>query len=109
MVEQTQVKPSLEQDQERGPTMHTDLVHIIVAAVMEALRTNLGGRRVYVPLVSPAKAASEIKTRDDAIRAAFNGRNIKDVCRQFEVSRATVYRITSPKRRLHAKKRAHGR
>lgn len=107
MVEQAQVTERPDVDTERGATLNQDLVQIIVTAVIDALRTHLGGRRVYVPVVAPAKAAHEIRTRDDAIRAAFNGRNMKEVCRDFGVSRATFYRITGGRNKKPAKRRAH--
>lgn len=49
-----------------------------------------GGSDVYLPAFDPRP------TRNSAIRAAFNGRNLAQVCRQFEVSPTTVYRIVKP-------------
>lgn len=37
--------------------------------------------------------------RDDAIRAEFNGNNLSDVCAKYDVSRMTVYRALTPRRK----------
>lgn len=47
------------------------------------------GDRFYWPCRYRELTADE---RDEAIRGAFNGRNLKDVCLQYGVSHATVYR-----------------
>lgn len=51
----------------------------------ERIRQRMGGREVYIP--APDKA-----DRDAQIRAMFNGRNLREVMREFGVSRAVVYR-----------------
>ena len=53
--------------------------------LLVGIRKRMGGREVYIP--APDKAG-----RDEQIRAAFNGRNLPEVMRQFGVCKATVYR-----------------
>lgn len=106
-------------DDDRQPTLHADLVAIITAtvlssikydavaeAVQAAVRFHMGGRRVYVPLTDAKVVESEIRTRDEAVRRAFNGRNMAEVCKAFSLSRASFYRAINPGARKTAKKRA---
>lgn len=55
-------------------------------ALVDGLRSRLGGGDVYIP--APDKSA-----RNQAIRAEFNGRNMSEVCRRHGVKPSTVYRI----------------
>jgi Mor family transcriptional regulator len=57
----------------------------VADVLLVGIRKRLGGREVYIP--APDKAS-----RDEQIRAAFNGRNLPEVMRQFGVCKATVYR-----------------
>ena len=57
----------------------------VADALLAGIRKRMGGREVYIPSIGNAG-------RDEQIRAAFNGRNLVDVMRQFGVSKATVYR-----------------
>ena len=45
-----------------------------------------GARRIYVP-------AMDKSVRDAAIRAKFNGQNAAECCREFGISRTSLYRI----------------
>lgn len=54
-------------------------------ALLRGLRARIGGREVYVP-------AADKMDRDAQIRARFNGRNLREVMREFGVSQRTVYR-----------------
>jgi len=40
----------------------------------------------------PTATPEDRRARDAAIRTEFNGRNLRDVCRRYGVSPATVYR-----------------
>ena len=40
----------------------------------------------------PIAASADRKARNVAIRAEFNGRNLREICRRYGVSVATVYR-----------------
>ncbi|WP_454752163.1 Mor transcription activator family protein [Cupriavidus necator] len=57
-----------------------------VEALERGLRQLLGGQEVYIP-------APDRRERDEAIRAAFNGRNRDEVCRQFGISKTTFYEV----------------
>jgi len=57
----------------------------IADAIVCGLCERMGGREVYIP--APSKV-----DRDAQIRAMFNGRNLREVMREFECSRAVVYR-----------------
>jgi Mor family transcriptional regulator len=54
-------------------------------ALLVGICRRMGGRDVYIPV--PDKMS-----RDDQMRAMFNGRNLPEVMRHFGVSKATVYR-----------------
>lgn len=54
-------------------------------AIVCGMCERMGGREVYIP--APSKA-----NRDRQIRAVFNGRNLREVMREFGVSKRTVYR-----------------
>lgn len=58
---------------------------LIAETILTGLRERIGGAEVYLPAPDPAGRRLQI-------RAAFNGRNLAEVMRQFGVSRATVYR-----------------
>lgn len=63
----------------------------LMTIVMDGLREDFGGARVWIPSLDKAQ-------RNQAIRSAFNGRNHDEVCRRFRISRPTLWRIikTSP-------------
>jgi Mor family transcriptional regulator len=62
------------------------LINRLATALVDGLRSRLGGGDVYIP--APDKSA-----RNTAIRAEFNGRNMSEVCRRHGVKPSTVYRI----------------
>lgn len=56
------------------------------ARILAGLRKRMGGREVYIP--------SEDQTeRDAAIRGEYNGRNVKELCQRYALSRSGLYRI----------------
>lgn len=57
----------------------------VAEAILRGLRRRRGGEEVYIP-------AEDRSARDDAIRRAYNGRNMEEVMARYGVSRATVYR-----------------
>lgn len=57
----------------------------LVDMLLAGMRDRMGGREVYIP-------ASDKADRDAQIRAMFNGRNLREVMREFSISRAAVYR-----------------
>lgn len=71
-----------------APTLASPMAKLII----DGLRDRYGGSRVYVPAPRQRKDAQELRAqRDEAIVAMFNGRNVREVMRAFEVSRRTVY------------------
>jgi Mor family transcriptional regulator len=54
--------------------------------IVAGMRDRFGGDDVYVPI--PDRSA-----RNERIRAMFNGRNVAEICDQFGLKRAMVYRI----------------
>lgn len=60
----------------------------VTDVIVEKIKQQIGGQLVYLP--SPK---DNHESRNQKIVAAFNGRNLRQVCDQFNVSRATVYRI----------------
>lgn len=54
--------------------------------LVDRFRLRHGARRIYVP-------AMDKSVRDAAIRAKFNGQNAADCCREFGISRTSLYRI----------------
>lgn len=59
---------------------------VLAQIVVDGLRRRVGGASIY--LLAPSR-----KQRNIAIRKKFNGGNLKEVCVEFNVSPATVYRI----------------
>ena len=66
----------------------------ISAQTVQVISSEFGGQNVYLPRRSPWFS---FKRRDEAIRKEFNGRNMPDVCRRFNVSARTVYRACNRK------------
>lgn len=54
----------------------------LAAALLDRLRVNLGGERIYVPQRDRRTRAS----RDAAIRAEFTGNNHADLARRHQIS-----------------------
>lgn len=64
----------------------------LAPVLFKHLQLAWGGSEVYVPVFN------QRPTRDAAIRAAFNGRNLVQVCQQFGVTPTTVYRVVQPRK-----------
>lgn len=63
----------------------------VTGRVMDGLREAVGGQSVYF-------SSRSVKDRNRRIRITFNGRNLDAVCRQFGVSKATVYRVSGKRK-----------
>ena len=63
------------------------------AALVDRLIIRLGGLQIYVPLQSAAFR----KNRDEQVRLSFNGRNIKELARKYNMSERSIRRIASLK------------
>jgi len=72
--------------------MPTDRAAEVSAQTADRLTREIGGRSVYIPRRPPW---FDRIARDRAIMAAFDGRNVSELCRRFGVSRRTVYRLIS--------------
>lgn len=59
------------------------------SAIESDLRAELGGGRWYVP----ARPATERQARVREVLSRFNGRNAREVARQLNIHRGTVYKI----------------
>lgn len=57
-----------------------------VERVCELVQEELGGQQVYIPVADKS-------ARNEAIKRAFNGVNKLEVCRRFNISEITFYRI----------------
>jgi len=61
-------------------------------ALAVEIAKQLGGERVYI-----SSCPLDKDERDKAIRKEFNGRNIRQMCEKYDLSRRTVYRIVNKK------------
>ena len=66
----------------------------IATHLVEYLRERFvgAGREIYLP-------APDKLERDEEIRRAYDGTNLKDVCARYQVSPATVYRAAARRAR----------
>lgn len=64
-----------------------DIAETLAADVLLKLQDKWGGSRVYIP----AKTA---KNRNELIKADFTGNNHADVCKKYDISLSTLYRVT---------------
>lgn len=69
------------------------LQHMLASCIVAGLRRRYGGEKIYIPKTSK----SDRRARDAAILAAFNGRNLKELCRQHGISLPAGYRIITRK------------
>lgn len=60
------------------------------AAITRGLRKRLGGAEFYIPAQDKAE-------RDAALRAEFNGRNLDDLCKKYDITQRQGYRIIGGK------------
>lgn len=69
--------------------LHHDEIEEISREVVELVRENHGGESVYIP-----KAAKWVcKTKHDEIWQAFNGKNHRELAKQFDLGLSQIYRI----------------
>lgn len=62
------------------------LIVMLSRVIVDGLRSTLGGQELRMP--APDKTA-----RNAAIRAEFNGRNVRDLARKYGISARMVYLI----------------
>jgi Mor family transcriptional regulator len=66
--------------------MHEAMASLVAQALVRGLRRTLGGQHLYIP-------APDKRARDEAIRREFNGSNIAEVMKRYNVRRSRVYEI----------------
>lgn len=66
-----------------------DIAQAMAANVLREVQRRWGGREIYIP-------APDSIERNNAIRADFNGRNHADVCKKYDISLRTLYRVIAP-------------
>ncbi|WP_370646129.1 Mor transcription activator family protein [Pseudacidovorax sp. NFM-22] len=59
------------------------------ADLMRRLAACLGGMEIYIP----RESAAERLTRHEKIRNRFNGRNVRELAKEFGISERTIRRI----------------
>lgn len=62
----------------------------IADALLRGLSKRLGGQDIYLP--GPDKTS-----RDAQIRQEFNGRNLDEICRKYNLSERRIYQIVERK------------
>lgn len=64
------------------------LLGLLARAIVDGLRDNLGGQEVRIP-------AADKTARNAAMRAEYNGRNVRELARKYDITTRTVYKIVS--------------
>lgn len=89
------------QPDDREPTLSEHIAAVmaspafaqaITAIVIEQLRPRIGGRRVYMR-AKDDKTEADRQQLIEQIKAEFNGRNIKELRKRHNISRAQIYRF----------------
>ncbi len=87
-----QLQADMEAIVAKATGMHPHLAGPMAQSLVEAMREQLGGKRVYIPAPRLRRDEIEARERRDAeIAKIYNGRNLAEVMRSFSVSRATVF------------------
>lgn len=74
---------------------HERYASLLAADIVAGLSELRGGEEIYVPR---SGGRMSLEARDEAVRAAFNGRNRDEVCREFGISRSLFYLIIGGRR-----------
>lgn len=74
---------------------HEQFAVPIAAAIVNGLAARRGGDVLYVPTCR--RQPSQIAERNAAIRAEFNGRNRKELCAKYGISKPRLYQIVNDK------------
>ena len=67
--------------------MEEKLAAHLANQITDGLRARMGGQSVYIP-------AKDKRARNDAIRREFNGTNLAEICKRYNLSKTRVYEIT---------------
>lgn len=68
------------------------LTALLADLIVIALRDMAGGSEIYIP-------APDKNLRDEEIVRKFNGRNVKELAREFRLSRRRIYGILESRRK----------
>lgn len=66
----------------------------LAEVAMEKLSQRYPGVRLYVPVDANNLSRN---ARDSAIRAEFDGTNMREICRRYQIGRSTFYRVIAAK------------
>lgn len=73
--------------------LNASLAAPFAATLVDGMRKRMGGNRVYIPAAKTKLSIEQERAkRDREIADMFNGRNLTEVMRRFDVSRRSVYR-----------------
>lgn len=65
-----------------------EIAQQLAGDLLKKLQDKWGGQRVYIP------SEKNNHQRNDLIKFEFNGSNHTQVCKKFDISLSTLYRIT---------------
>lgn len=74
---------------------HEQFAVPIAEAIVNGLAARRGGDVLYVPTCS--RKPRQLADRNAAIRAEFNGRNRKELCAKYGISKPRLYQIVNEK------------
>lgn len=72
---------------------HEQFAAPIAEAIVSGLASRRGGDMLYVPTGN--RKPRQLTERNAAIRAEFNGRNRKQLCEKWGISKARLYQIVA--------------
>lgn len=64
-----------------------DIAKPLADAIVKKIQASWGGREIYIPV------DRDNVERNQAIKAQFNGRNHDEICRSYDISPRTLYRV----------------
>ncbi len=74
---------------------HEQFAGPIAEAIVSGLTERRGGDLLYVP--NGKRDLRQLGDRNAAIRREFNGRNRRELCAKYGISKPTLYRVVSGK------------
>jgi len=63
-----------------------DIANSLAGSLMNKLQAKWGGREVYIPSLKS-------KDRNKLVKNDFNGLNHTEVCKKYDISLSTLYRV----------------
>jgi Mor family transcriptional regulator len=74
---------------EATPGLTPEKASRIALDTVDHIRFHWGGSMIYIP----TKVPLDMQRRDEAIFAEFNGRNWREICKKWGISRGHIYQI----------------